>query len=320
MDLPGSRALGRRRGAAGLARGGPGRAGRAAVVNLYGPTEVTVWATARRRGRGLATAPSGARCRHHAARARRAAPAGAARRGGRAVPRRRPGRPRLPGPPGADRRPLRRRPAGGAAGSTAPATWSGGCATAGWSSSAAPTTRSRCAASGSSWARSRPSRWRHPDVTRGRRGGPRRTGWSAYLTTTGGTVPAGLWATRCRATWSRRLHVLDALPLTPNGKVDRAALPDVAVPVAGTSPRSADRGHGGRDRGRGARRGRGRRARRLLRPGRALAAAGPAGRRAAAGTGCGRTGGPALHRADGRGRGPAAGRRRRRPATRSRRC
>ena len=62
----------------------------------------------------------------------------------------------------------------------------------------------------------------------------------AYLTTTSGTVPVGLWddalpgymrPARCHASE-------EALPLKPNGKLDRAALPDLAVPVAGTSPRS----------------------------------------------------------------------------------
>ena len=54
-----------------------------------------------------------------------------------------------------------------APGSTAPATWPAGGRTAGWSSWAGSTTRSRCAASGSSWGRSRPRWRRHPAGARG---------------------------------------------------------------------------------------------------------------------------------------------------------
>ena len=78
----------------------------------------------------------------------------------------------------------------------------------------------------------------HPDVTRAvvvARGDR----LVAYLTTTSGTVPVGLWDDALPGYMVPAVcHVLDALPLTPNGKVDRAALPDLAVPVAGTSPRS----------------------------------------------------------------------------------
>jgi len=78
----------------------------------------------------------------------------------------------------------------------------------------------------------------HPDVTRAvvvARGDR----LVAYLTTAGGTVPAGLWDDALPGYMVPAVcHVLDALPLTPNGKVDRAALPDLAVTVAGTSPRS----------------------------------------------------------------------------------
>ena len=59
-------------------------------------------------------------------------------------------------------RPLRHRPARAC---TAPATWPAGARTATWSSWAAPTSRSRSAASASSWARSRPP-WRTPRCAR----------------------------------------------------------------------------------------------------------------------------------------------------------
>ena len=60
-----------------------------------------------------------------------------------------------------------------ARGCTAPATWPAGDPTASWSTSAAPTTRSRSAASASSSARSRPSLRRAARRRRGRRRGPR---------------------------------------------------------------------------------------------------------------------------------------------------
>ncbi|MEU7905178.1 amino acid adenylation domain-containing protein [Actinoplanes sp. NPDC049118] len=61
----------------------------------------------------------------------------------------------------------------------------------------------------------------------------------AYLTTTNGAVPAGLWEDALPGYMVPAVcHVLDALPLTPNGKVDRAALPDIAVAATGARPRS----------------------------------------------------------------------------------
>ncbi|MEU8231341.1 amino acid adenylation domain-containing protein [Actinoplanes sp. NPDC048967] len=78
----------------------------------------------------------------------------------------------------------------------------------------------------------------HPDVTRAVVVA-RNDRLVAYLTTTNGTVPDGLWDDALPAYMVPAVcHVLDALPLTPNGKVDRAALPDIAVTTAGTSPRS----------------------------------------------------------------------------------
>jgi acyl carrier protein len=60
----------------------------------------------------------------------------------------------------------------------------------------------------------------------------------AYLTTVDGTVPAGLFSALPPYLVPAIVHVLDELPLTPNGKIDRAALPDVALPTGETSPRS----------------------------------------------------------------------------------
>nr|BFE70514.1 hypothetical protein GCM10020092_038150 [Actinoplanes digitatis] len=87
----------------------------AAVINEYGPTETTVGCAAYRLAPGQPTpegpVPIG---RPVAAgpglRPRPAAAAPAARRDGRAVPRRRPGRPRLPRSRGPDRGAVRRRP------------------------------------------------------------------------------------------------------------------------------------------------------------------------------------------------------------------
>ena len=102
---------------------------------------------------------------------------------------------------------------------------------------AASTTRSRCAASASSWARSRPRCARHPGV--------RRRSWSAREDVPGRQAAGGLrrapdrrdgatCADALRAFARQRLPeymvpsafvTLEALPLTPNGKVDRKALP-----------------------------------------------------------------------------------------------
>ena len=105
------------------------------------------------------------------------------------------------------------------------------------SSSGGSTTRSRSAASGSSWARSRRC-WRaHPAVReavvrRAARTAPGDKRLVAYVVAERGAGrrsgelrahPAG---DACPSTWCRRRSSsLRALPLTPNGKVDRKALP-----------------------------------------------------------------------------------------------
>ena len=163
------------------------------------------------------------------------------RRARRAVHRRRRPGPRLPRPAGPDRRAVRRRPVrrGRGSGCTAPATWSGSApgrqAATSW---AAPTTRSRSAATGSSSRRSRP-RCRPPG-----RGGRRRPRRAAPGRAPGG----GLRRRRPRTAAGRRrgarrlaarvpghlvparVCVLPRLPRTPGGKLDVRALPDPFPP------------------------------------------------------------------------------------------
>ena len=119
----------------------------ARLYNLYGPSEDTTYSTFAAAGaaggreppigRPLAGTP-GLRARPPRC---EPVPAGVP---GRALPRRRRARPRLPRPAGPDGRALRprsvRRPSRARA-STAPATWPAGGRTATWSSSAASTTR-----------------------------------------------------------------------------------------------------------------------------------------------------------------------------------
>ena len=123
---------------------------------------------------------------------------------------------------------------------TAPATWRAAGRTATSSSWAAATSRSRCAASASSWARSRRRCGEHPAVreavvvAREDRPGDKRL--VAYVVARDGRAEAGgaaraSCARSCRSTWCRRRSwCCDALPLTANGKVDRRALP---APEAG---------------------------------------------------------------------------------------
>ena len=165
----------------------------AELINLYGPTEATIDVTCL----GLPSAAAGAaRCRS-AGRSPtpriylldRELRAGAARGAGRARASAACGlAPRLPRPAGADGRALRARPARGGArarGSTGPATSPAACRTASSSSWAGSTTRSRCAASASSWGR---SRRRSPAIPAVRGGGGR---WPRE----DGRASAGSWPT-----------------------------------------------------------------------------------------------------------------------------
>ncbi len=133
--------------------------------NLYGPTETTIWSATRLVGAeaGEGTAPGLHRPadREHGDLRRGPEPPSRARSESRgAADRRRRPRPRLPAPAGPDGgavhpRSVRHRPQARAC--TAPATSpAGGDGRRISSSWAASTTRSRCAATASSWARSRP--------------------------------------------------------------------------------------------------------------------------------------------------------------------
>ena len=134
----------------------------------------------------------------------------------------------VPGPAGADRGavrgvPVRRRRASGC---TGPGTWPGGTRRVSWSTWAGPMTRSRCAGSGSSWARSRRC-WRAAGVAqaavmvREDRPGDKRL--AGYVVPAAGVAldPAGLRAAAARVLPGYMVPaavvVLDALPLTRPG-------------------------------------------------------------------------------------------------------
>ena len=165
-------------------RGVPGRAGGALVGRTRGwstptgpprrPSAPPSSAPAVARARRPADRPPGARtpgCTCWTA-ALRPVPAG---RAGRAVHRGRGAGPRLPQPARADRRALRRQPVRprGIADVPHRRPRRAGRRTAAATSSAAPTTRSRSAASGSNSARSRPCWPAHPAVGQGGRRRPR---------------------------------------------------------------------------------------------------------------------------------------------------
>ena len=230
----------------------------ARLCNLYGPSEDTTYSTGAaverdaRAGRRSAGRVAGTRAyvldRRLRAGARSASPASCY------LGRRRPG-PRLSRPPGPDRRALRARPLRRGAGERLYRTGDLGpllrrrrARVPGPRS----TTRSRSAASASSWERSRRRCARMPGVREAvvvvREDAPAtaagRPTWSA--TAGGGSrrraaraparAAAGLHGAR------RRSCALAALPLTPNGKVDRKALP--APGAAARRPRRPTRRRG----------------------------------------------------------------------------
>ena len=240
--------LQRRGAAAGAARAGSSRASDGAELhNLYGPTEAAVDVTAWRVHRPDAEPD---RCRSAGRsptpglyvldRGGEPVPIG---RPGRAVHRRRPGRARLSQPARADRRALHRRPVRrsrrrlyrtgdlrrAAARTATSSTWAGS------------TTRSRCAASASSWARSSPRCSAHHGDGAGGRDRPRPAGRAAaahahvvpqaIAAATGGTAGMAAGA-------AARLH--GAVPLRrsrrPAAAVQRQGGPQGAADARGARP------------------------------------------------------------------------------------
>ena len=224
------------------------------VVDGYGPTETTTFATSRAMTAPHAVARHGAHRppagRHARARPRRIAcsrvPPGTA---GELYLGRRGRGPRLPRPPGRDRRAVRRRPVRPARRPDVPhrRPRARDGPTASWSSSAAPTTRSRSAASASSPARSRrrspPTPPSHRSRSWSARTGPATERLVAYVVRAGSAAPpTGLQMAAGSASGAEAAPdhdaalTRDAPPAAPTPEVLRdhlaALLPDFMVPSA----------------------------------------------------------------------------------------
>ena len=270
-------------------RWAPGRR----MINSYGPTESTVGGDLERPARR----PASAACRSAGRSANTQVyvlderpAAGAGRRRRRAVHRRGRAGPRLPGPPGADgravrRRPVRRRPAPRLYRTGDLARWPPGRPARVPRPHRRPGQDARLPhRAGRDRGRARAATPASREaVVVAREDAPGATRLVAYVVAAAGTaarpspelraLPAAA-AARVHGA-RRRSSLLDALPLTPNGKVDRRALP---APEPGRRPdgglrRAAHPRRAGARRASGPRCSaldRGRRARQLLRAGRRL--------------------------------------------------
>ncbi len=173
---------------------------------------------------------------------------------GRAADRRPGRRPGLPGPARADRRAVRTRPVHArVGGSTAPATSPAGARTATWTTSAASTGRSSCAATGSSPGRSRPRSAATPARPRPPWSSPARTATGGCRVRRARRAPRRRRLLRAAPRHpAARLHDpgrvrrLDALPMTANGKLDYAALAARPAPGRPRTPRGRRRPARGR--------------------------------------------------------------------------